>query len=192
MATQQRFPTGNSTPTDWTANGDTTVWECVDEASADDDTTYASRAASFARHVMTYTAFSISSSAISDVTVRSRVRAVVGGLGSMFSPSITVTGDQFIFGTLQTPTTSYANYTDTWATNPKTGSAWTEVDVEGTGSNPLTEVGIRASSMDAAETLRCTQISIEVNYTAAAGRTTKNTRSAPLGLEIGMNWRGEI
>ena len=25
---------------------------------------------------------------------------------------------------------------------------------------------------------------------AAGGRTTKNTRSAPLGVEIGMNWRG--
>ena len=27
---------------------------------------------------------------------------------------------------------------------------------------------------------------------AAAGRTTKNTRSAPLGVEIGMNWRGGL
>ncbi len=27
---------------------------------------------------------------------------------------------------------------------------------------------------------------------AAAGRTTKNTRSNPLGLEIGMNWRGDL
>lgn len=33
---------------------------------------------------------------------------------------------------------------------------------------------------------------IRLNQVSAGGRTTKNTRSAPLGVEIGMNWRGGL
>ena len=31
-----------------------------------------------------------------------------------------------------------------------------------------------------------------VNAAAAGGRTTKNTRAYPLGVEVGMNWRGAL
>lgn len=33
-------------------------------------------------------------------------------------------------------------------------------------------------------------IVVEILGTSGGGRTTKNTRSAPLGIEVGMNWRG--
>lgn len=37
---------------------------------------------------------------------------------------------------------------------------------------------------------KLTAITLEILGTGGGGRTTKNTRSAPLGIEVGMNWRG--
>ena len=68
------------------------------------------------------------------------------------------------------PGTSYSNITRTLATNPDTGSAWTEADVEGVGSNPIVHMDHRMSSVTAE--VRCTQCSIEVDYTAAGGAAT--------------------
>lgn len=170
MAIEVRRPTGNGATANWSGSGGGAAWEGVDEASADDDTSYAFRADSFANHKFTFVPFAISSSAIASVVVRSRARVTVGGNGSDFTVSLTITGDEFVFGTLQADIgTTYTDFVDTWATNPKTGAAWTEADVEGSGSNPLTQFGMRASSMIAGEEMRCTQISIEVDYTPAAG-----------------------
>jgi hypothetical protein len=33
-------------------------------------------------------------------------------------------------------------------------------------------------------------IAVEIKGTTGGGRATKNTRSNPLGVEVGMNWRG--
>lgn len=170
MAVEVRRPTGNGATANWSGSGGGAAWEGVDEVSADDDTTYAFRADSFANHRFTFTAFAINSSAIASVTVRSRARVTLGGNGSDFTTALTVTGDELVFGALQADIgTSYADFVDTWATNPKTGAAWTEADVEGTGSNPLTQFGMRASTMVTFEEMRCTQISIEVDYTPAGG-----------------------
>jgi len=72
-------------------------------------------------------------------------------------------------GTEQALTTSYANYTWDWLTNPNTGIAWTEADVEGTGPNPLQEFGVRAINVGGGEQINCTQTYITVTYTEAGG-----------------------
>ena len=40
------------------------------------------------------------------------------------------------------PATSFTTYSYAFTTNPKTGSAWTVADINGTGSNPLQEIGV--------------------------------------------------
>jgi hypothetical protein len=53
--------------------------------------------------------------------------------------------------------------TDTFATNPKTGAAWTVADVNGTGANPLQAFGW--VSTDASPTVGLSSIQLRVQYT---------------------------
>lgn len=184
MATQQRFPTGNGATANWDANGAATVWECVDEASPDDDTTYGSKTAAFARHAFTFTAFAITSSAITSITLYGRGRCTVADGGCEFSLGINVNGTWYP-GSAVPMTTTYADapYTRTLLTNPDTGIAWVEADVEGTGSNPIQSMEHRFSSNSSEG--RCTQTSIEVNYTVAGGANPKGPLSNPLAGPFG-------
>jgi hypothetical protein len=60
------------------------------------------------------------------------------------------------------PTTTTTLRTDTWTTNPRTSSAWTVDDVNGIGSNGLTQFGLR--STDASPTISITSMELEVEY----------------------------
>jgi hypothetical protein len=57
--------------------------------------------------------------------------------------------------------------TDSWATNPNTGAAWTVADVNGAGGAPLQAFGVN-SGTDASPTIRLASIQIQVDYTLPA------------------------
>jgi hypothetical protein len=59
--------------------------------------------------------------------------------------------------------TTYTARTDSWATNPKTGAAWTVGDVNGIGVNALQAFGM--NSTDSNPTWRFASIQVQVTYT---------------------------
>jgi hypothetical protein len=70
-----------------------------------------------------------------------------------------------------------------YATAP-TGGAWTVVS----GAGNFNNLRIRFYSADAAPDQYFVAAMIEAEFAPVVGRTTKNTRAFPLGMEIGMNW----
>jgi hypothetical protein len=65
--------------------------------------------------------------------------------------------------------TTYTARTDSWATNPKTGAAWTVGDVNGIGVNALQAFGM--NSTDSNPTWRFASIQVQVTYTEAVAIT---------------------
>ena len=76
MATQSRLPTGEQGGFDnWTAVGEADTWDCCDDpiGTPDDDTTYADYWTDVT-HLFTFTAFDITSTSVTKLTITSRVR----------------------------------------------------------------------------------------------------------------------
>ena len=169
-ATQDRLPTGDGVTTAWESNGaNPNRWEDVDDTigAPDDATTYLFENDGNDSHLFTFTAFSITSSSIASVTVFGRCQRTAAGDIS-FLPLIRVNGTTY-FDSSHAATTSWADYTTAFTTNPDTAAAWTEADVEGTGANPLQQFGIAPSGFNAGEELQCTQTYLTVTYTAPSG-----------------------
>lgn len=61
-------------------------------------------------------------------------------------------------------TTTYAEFCYEWTTNPNTTAAWTETDVEGTGSNPLQNWGANSVRDGAGGYIRATAARLKVRY----------------------------
>lgn len=86
---------------------------------------------------------------------------------------------------LTTTNCKYAtkHYTDP----PSAATAWTL-----TGNGNFNDLRIRCLTSDAAPDPYFVGTMIEAWFATPVGRTTKNTRSNPLGLEIGMGWRMDL
>lgn len=167
MATQDRLPTGVGADNSWASGTAGNKWDDVDDpiGTPDEDTTYIVETTSYQSQTFTFTAFSITSSAIDKVSITNRLKCV--GTVS-YQNRLRVNGTSYNSSTAAT-TTSYVDYTTDWLTNPNTAAAWVEADVEGVGANPLQQFGVIVSTIDASEELRCTQSYITVTYTEAGG-----------------------
>jgi hypothetical protein len=170
MATQDRLPTGIGNQTNWTSSTGSAKYLDVDDAigAPDDATSYLYRADSGAAQQFTYTAFDITASAVAYVRVTARVqRTATGDCNSQGRLRISATN--YITGSASALTTSWTDYTYDSLTNPASGAAWTEAEVEGTdGTYPLTEFGLQCGGMATGEQAECTQVYGTVDYTAAA------------------------
>ena len=78
-------------------------------------------------------------------------------------------------------TTSTTDFTNEWALNPVDSEAWESADLDNL------EIGVQAR--DVSDTVYIYQMWAVVDYEAAGGRVTKNTRAFPLGEAIGMGFR---
>lgn len=163
MATQERLPTANGPQTDWTASeGD--LYACVNDSS---DTTYISTSNGtplVAYSTFAFSAFDIFSSAISKVSIT--IRHLDSGTDQSVAGRLIIGGTPYNSAVIY-PGASFANTTIDWATNPKTLSAWTEADVEGTGDNPLQYFGIYGATKSG-NYIRVAELKLIVTYTEAS------------------------
>ena len=132
------------------------TWSLVDEVVADDDTSFfqcASTNRSFEFFGMSATG--VSEGTITNVRVNFRCK---NATATGYSRAVVGTDTDFSYGDTKTSTTSYQTFTQDWATNPRTSSAWVWSDftnyyfgVEGWAN------GSKANN-------RCTQFFIEITY----------------------------
>lgn len=145
---QIKNPTGDGDSTGtWsvTPSSPTTRYDKVDETSAD-DTDYITGTA-VGRSLFTFSAFSVpSGSTIENLTIYYRASEGTSG-NNKIGASLKIGGTAYDNATQQNPGTSWTTYSQAYTTNPATSSAWTVGDINGTGSNPLQQFGVRSSDV---------------------------------------------
>ncbi len=150
-------PNGSGSITNLSSSGCGSNYQCVDESSSDGDATRVTcPSSSYLTDVYAMTNPGTGSGTIDSIIVhclakKSKVQGDV-------QPTIYVGGTEYN-GTAQSLTTSYADYSQTWTTNPGTGVVWTFSDI-----NNL-QAGIRISAQNSNFPSYCTQVWVELHYT---------------------------
>jgi len=136
------------------------LYEDIDEVVADDDTTYIHNnyLGGYPNCRVGLTAHA-GSGTINSVTVYARARAAATPDQTSLNVGLRTYGTNYE-GTERTVTTSYANYSEAYNTNPNTGLAWTWGEVD------ALEARIKLRSAKAADYVatRCTQVWVVVDY----------------------------
>jgi hypothetical protein len=164
MATEILRPNGAGDEADSVASGAATRHECVDEAVADDDTTYITDQGTAAQ----FTSLALDSTALTTETVNSvdahgRARELTGG-GSTWGVGVRLSGSNSM-GSEFDLTNSYVSHEAAALARPGGGS-WAVADL-----NSL-QVRVRQSEGGASNECRTTQMYVEVNYTGVAAAIT--------------------
>ena len=139
-------------------------WQDVDDVTSDGDSTYVYRDGGWEKDLYTLTDVS-GSGTISSVTVWARVRQMLPPQGTNLRLRLR-TGGTTYEGPELTTGNSYADYSQTWAINPKTGVAWTWADI-----NAL-EAGVKINEGGGGNNTRVTQVWVQVNAYNSPGTTT--------------------
>jgi hypothetical protein len=185
--TQTRVPTGDySSSGTWAVypTSPTTKWDKVDEDPHDSDSTYLTLGTTSGTPtgyaLLNFSAFSVPSGAtITSLTVGYVARDdPSGSSGNNLRAAIRAGGTDYLTTDAgANPGNNYALGTYSFATNPKTSSAWTVADINGTGSNPLQAFGINSS--DANRPIRITQVYAQVSYTMTTDRYASVDETTP-------------
>ena len=150
-------PDGAGSITNLTISGCASNFLCVNESSSDDDVTYVERAhTSYATDVYSMDNPVASLGTIDSVVVHCRAKKTLmnGGI----QPTIFTNATEYN-GTAQSLTTSYADYSQAWSTNPNTTAVWTWTEI-----NNL-QAGVRLEGQSVTKPAYCTQVWVEVFYT---------------------------
>lgn len=149
-------PNGAGTMTNLTRSGCSANWQCVAEDIADNDASYVARADnSYAADV--YALENPTSSACPVVSVTVHCVARRAHTQGDIRPAIYVSGAEYD-AAAQALTSTYADYSAVWATNPATGSAWTWSELTSL------QVGMRLRGQNGSFPAYCTQVWVEVRY----------------------------
>lgn len=158
-----------------TGDGVGTHYTTVDEETPDDDTTYVrNKNTAYERDLYNIADNSAGSGTINSVTVYARCK---GTLIEQASLKIAIKSTSAHESAEKTITTDWANYSEQWATNPDTGSAWTWDEIDGLQIG----ISIRESSTQDWKYTYCTQVYVEVDYTPA--ETPKSSSDAGSGVD---------
>ncbi|MCX7912597.1 MAG: hypothetical protein N2506_06530, partial [Dehalococcoidales bacterium] len=139
-------------------------WSKVDETTPNDGDyiTGVDISSGYAYQLFTFPTFAIpAGSVISGVTVYVRAKDASSGTNDI-RPAIKVRGSYYYPSSGNNPTTSWANYSYSWTTNPATGAAWTAEDINGTGASPLEQFGLYSSDLE--PDVQVSMVYIQVNY----------------------------
>jgi hypothetical protein len=170
---QTRYPSGDTiggtTYRSGTWDKTTNMYSYVDEVGvADNDTTYLLHGTTDGYMLFSFPAFDVSLPAgetIQGLTVSLVAKDNTSG-GNNMRPRIRVGGSNYD-GTSTEVLTDYNTISYTYTTNPRTGNAWTQDQINGIGTYALQGFGVY--STDASPTIRLTQ----VYATASWGPTLK-------------------
>jgi len=166
MADDHRHPTANGSASSWTASGATSAWQCVDDETPNDDTDTIYPTVNGQQALFAFSAFGIPAGAVVsslDVTYRHKKT----GSSAANIHSVLKVGDTVYHSTDGgvNPTNGVWNdRTYQYTTNPKSATAWTADDINGSGTNALQEFGV--DTTDITPRVYCTQVFATVNYTA--------------------------
>lgn len=126
-----RAPDGDTVDTDWVRNTGSSDFECIDDTTPDDDTTYVE--ATTAAEVSIYDVEDLPASASEVVAVIavSLVRKTDGGDAEFEQGVVSTEGSPIATqeGATHAPGQSYAYFKDVFAVDPATGVAWTPAGV---------------------------------------------------------------
>jgi len=128
----------------WSTSGVTANYDNVNEYPTPNDDDFNYTSGSYATDTFKFEPFALPSEA-SSISVKVYVRArLSSGSGSYdFNTTLTCSATDYHSSDI-TLTTSWTDYNSTWTTNPKTSSAWTVADINGTSSSSLSAFGYRA------------------------------------------------
>lgn len=172
MATETRRPTGDGDVVGtWTYSSGSTGWNLVDEVSADDADYIVSPTTGTPSYQFTFGAFTVpAGSTINSLTVY--VRTDDSGGTNSIAARLKIGGTAYNHGTPINPASAYTDYSFAFATNPATSIAWAVDDINGTGANPLQQVGLYSADPNPA--IYLSHFYAVVDYTeGAAGGVPK-------------------
>ena len=152
--------------------GAASAYQCVDEASANDDTDYIYVGEDAVGSVVfALPDHTTETGTINHVKVYARCKYTGSGSTYLVYCRLRINSSWYHGANYaQTLTNSYASYTDTWTTNPNTGSAWTWDDIDGLQAGVTLYAGVGLNA-------RCTQIYVEVNYSTGEQTFVTSTLS---------------
>ena len=132
-------------------------WRCVDEAAADNGSTYVYRYGSYATDAYAIEDVLSATCTITGVTVYARGYKTTLLFGGHLRTVLRI-GSTNYQGAARNLGNSWTTYSDTWPTNPATGSAWTWADI-----NSL-QAGVSLESSSPIFASQCTQVYVVVAY----------------------------
>jgi hypothetical protein len=148
---------GDVTNVNWVYPDTIQHWDAVNDTTPDDDNSYVSAAGG----KWSYDLYSIAdhttgSGPINYVKVYMRCKALSTPTQTSAQVVIKTNGTEYR-GSEQTVTTSYADYSEQWNTNPETGSAWTWTEID------ALQAGVALRDATGGEHTLCTQVYVEVS-----------------------------
>ena len=158
MAVETLRPNGAGDITEFIATGAPSGWQCIDEVSSDNDTTYVT--GSGGNFVVSDSLYTIEPSSlgsfdnVSSITVRARVKKDGGGDDPTIELAIKKSGDSTEYYPFPVSVSSASYVTTTYPTFPITREELDDV-----------QIGARITNT-VSTTVRITQMYVEVNYTA--------------------------
>jgi hypothetical protein len=172
MATETLRPNaaGDETSINTQSPDSTYHWDKVDDETPDELSTcvYNFHNASYQRDLYNLPAHSVGSGTINSITVYFRCRYY--NVSGKAEPSLK-SGSSVVDGTEVALTTSWTTYSQTWTTNPATGLAWTWDAIDALQIGVALKSGTSSGSQQAV----CTQVYVEVDYTALTAKTSSDT-----------------
>lgn len=121
------FPTADGALAQWSPHGAPNRWDCVDEQSPDEDTTYLSSASAGAVNLCQLSDLAPGEAGIEAVIVQHRSRK--DDVGARSVRGLLTSGGTTSPGSAVSLATSYATFADLWETDPATGLAFSPAAV---------------------------------------------------------------
>lgn len=135
-------------------------WDKVDEATADGDTTKVFAVGTVYQRDL----YNLANPELSGTINWIKAWIVCKELYTGFAKTAIKTGETVYDGSEQALTTSYANYSTQYTTNPKTGVAWTWDDLDALQAG----VSLKTNG-EKGDAANCTQVFVEIDYTVVTG-----------------------